>query len=755
MKKNLIALFIFCFLLATQIPSVFAAQPQDGVLSLLNELNIMQGDPDGNMRLDDAVTRAEFTKAAVASSSFRNSVAANLAISPFPDVTYQHWAAPYVRVGVTNGLVSGYPDATFRPDEGVLYEEAVTMMLRVLGYTNDDFGISWPYGQLGMAENLDMTENIDCAAGQVMDRGQVAQLIYNTLRVKMKGQSTILISLFDVQLMEDITLIADQNDDASIASDEIFTSNGTLKIKDNFNRSVLGLKGDAAVKNGNQLIAFMPDPDSSANEEYVVYSVLTDTVIAYQNGSMNQIDIDDNTTVYKGKTQTTFSAVKPTLAMGDKLRVKKSGDNIDYVTWQKGSVDGPITVLATGWGSSWGIDENTSVMRNGEASSYSGLQPYDIAYYLKDLNLVLAYSDKVTGVFEQASPNKDMPTSVTISGKTYEIEGSTAFSKLSSGGSFLFGDTVTALLGKDGKIADVVSPSAGISDDLIGYIIETGRKDFNTGAVNTYTSYYVKTVLPDGTETEYTTDRDYKECKNTVSKISIQDGYARLVPVSSSGKGNIGGVFNWQSRLLGNTPVASDAAILDIGTMDTNYTSVYARIYPQRLDNVNISSSQVLYAETNQNGAITTLILRNVTGDGFRYGLMTSASNSSGMSISGIYSYLIDGQLYNLNTNGRMFNISSGSGIQLSGSPSNPDTIVKLIEAKGKISNISSSKIVINDKSYPISANVSVYQKSNSIPATYVKIPFTDIIGETDGEYSVYYDNEPSAGGQIRVIVVY
>ena len=606
-----------------------------------------------------------------------------------------------------------------------------------------------------MAENLDMTENIDCSAGQIMDRGQVAQLLYNTLCAKMKEQSNALISLFDVQLMEDITLIADQNDDASIASDEIFTSGGTLKIETDFDRSVLGLKGDAAVKNGSQLIAFMPDPDSSANEEYVIYSVLTDTVIAYQNGSMLQVDIDDNTTVYKGKTQTTFSALKPTLAMGDKLRIKKSGDNIDYITWQKGSVDGPITVLASGWGTSWGIDENTAVMRNGESSSYSGLQSYDIAYYLKDLDLVLAYSDKVTGVYEQASPNKDMPTSITISGKSYEIEGSTAFTKLSSGGSFLFGDTITALLGKDGKIADVVSSTAGFNDDLIGYVIETGRKDFNTGAVSTYTSYYVKVVLPDGTETEYATNRDYTECKNTVSEISIEDGYARLVPVSSSGKGNISGVFNWQSRRLGNTPVASDAAILDIGTMDTNDTSVYARIYPQRLDNVTISSSQILYAETNQNGAITTLILRNVTGDGFQYGLMTSASNSTGMSISGTYSYLIDGQLYNLSTNGRMFNISSGSGIQISGSPSNPDAIVKLIEAKGKVSSISSSKIIINDKSYPISANVSVYQKGSSIPATYVKIPLTDIIGSTDGSYSVYYDNEPSAGGQIRVIVVY
>ena len=60
--------------------------------ALLRELNIMSGDPDGNLRLDDYVTRAEFSKIAVAASSYRNSVASSSAVSPFKDVPYSHWA---------------------------------------------------------------------------------------------------------------------------------------------------------------------------------------------------------------------------------------------------------------------------------------------------------------------------------------------------------------------------------------------------------------------------------------------------------------------------------------------------------------------------------------------------------------------------------------------------------------------------------------------------------------------------------------
>ena len=104
-----------------------------------------------------------------------------------------------------------------------------------------------------------------------------------------------------------------------------------------------------------------------------------------------------------------------------------------------------------------------------------------------------------------------------------------------------------------------------------------------------------------------------------------------------------------------------------------------------------------------------------------------------------------------------MFNITSGSGIQVGGQVSNPDTIIKLNELTLTTgpSSISASKLLTADKSYPISASVSVFQISSSISSTYVKIPLTDVAGKKDLKISAYYDKEPASGGQIRVIVVY
>ena len=113
--KKIISILLICVLTSTPVLA------NNGIYDVLSEFNIMTGDPDGNLRLDDYVSRAEFTKIAVNASSYKNSVAVSLAISPFPDVTYKHWAAPYVRVGVTGGIVSGYPDGTFQPENTGIY----------------------------------------------------------------------------------------------------------------------------------------------------------------------------------------------------------------------------------------------------------------------------------------------------------------------------------------------------------------------------------------------------------------------------------------------------------------------------------------------------------------------------------------------------------------------------------------------------------------------------------------------------------
>lgn len=216
MWKKFLALWTAMILLVGTIPTIFAAPSEDDVIQFVSQLGIMTGYPDGSFGLENYVSRAEFAKIAVAASSYRNSVATNLRISPFYDVAYDYWAAPYIQVASANRLVTGYVDSTFRPENLVTYEEAVTVLLKVLGYQTEDFGASWPYGQVGLANSLKLTEGVDKYIGDYLTRRDVAYMLYHLMDTKSKGSNDKYIKTFDAEIVEDVILIATIQEDPSV-----------------------------------------------------------------------------------------------------------------------------------------------------------------------------------------------------------------------------------------------------------------------------------------------------------------------------------------------------------------------------------------------------------------------------------------------------------------------------------------------------------------------------------------------------------
>ena len=105
MNKKFFCIVLSLLLFITVlVPEESFAASEDAILGLLSELEIMQGDGDGNFRLGDTVTRAEFTKVAVAASSSRNSVPAGLSVSPFPDVSYKDLPSYHIIILVKNSV---------------------------------------------------------------------------------------------------------------------------------------------------------------------------------------------------------------------------------------------------------------------------------------------------------------------------------------------------------------------------------------------------------------------------------------------------------------------------------------------------------------------------------------------------------------------------------------------------------------------------------------------------------------------------
>lgn len=763
MKKYIIRIIIPLLLSAilcseAVIPMIVCAEDTasaysaERALPLLTELKIMNGDPDGNYRLSDTVTRAEFTKIAVAASDCRNSVASQLSISPFYDVRHTHWAAPYVRVGVTNNIVSGYPDSSFRPDNTVTFEEAVTIMLRVLGYSDSDFGAAWPSGQIGMADNLDMTDGLDnTAIGSEMTRSDVALLVLNTLRTKKKDSPEELITGFDAAFIDDVTLISTSKEDSSIPGDEVFTDCGSYKIRSDFDYTTVGMKGDLVIKDNKTVIGFFPDSGQSESEKYAVYSVLSDSVIVYRNNDMTSLTIKNGTTVYDGKNKTTYAAVKSGMEMGDVLSVKRTGGDIDYIVYHSNGLDGPYTAGADdSWANNIGLNPDTVIMRDGKPGTPDDIKQYDILYFVPELNMAFAYTNKVTGIYNSASPNSDNPTEVEVSGVRYKVEGSNAFKKLSSSGSFTIGDTVTLLLGRTNDVADVMTSSAANSE-ISGLVCGTGSKTYTSGDLKEYSSYYIDLVAPSGQTYSYTTSQNYSDYKNSVVRVSFSGGDA--VISSAGGSAARGGTFDWDRRLFGSDALADDIDILDAGTSDKNEPSLYTTVHPQRIDGVNISNIKILYSHKNSSGKIDELILKDVTGDSYLYGVITSAESVvTGLHASGSYKFLVDGNSYTYVSASSAYSVTAGQAVKLSGT-TNPSIMVPLSRLEGTIKLTSPEYITVDGMDYALADNVQVYEKEYSSTTLYRMRPISELIGNDNYNLTAFYDKSPASGGRVRIII--
>lgn len=97
-------------------------------IAFMEKAGIVNGYEDGTFRPNNYITRAEF--AAIASRYDRLADVTGL---DFTDVTADHWAYKNIYSAVEKGWVKGYEDGTFRPDENIKRTETVTVVNRMLG----------------------------------------------------------------------------------------------------------------------------------------------------------------------------------------------------------------------------------------------------------------------------------------------------------------------------------------------------------------------------------------------------------------------------------------------------------------------------------------------------------------------------------------------------------------------------------------------------------------------------------------------
>ena len=137
----------------------------------LAERGLIRGYADQTFRPDQPITRAEFS--ALLKGVFPNFEAVRSAVD-FSDVPESHWAFEPVTWAVERGFFAGYPDNTFHPDELLTRSPALAVLSGGL--------------KLGIAERVEQilsTYFDDAAEIELMFRGAIATTTLNKLVVNV------------------------------------------------------------------------------------------------------------------------------------------------------------------------------------------------------------------------------------------------------------------------------------------------------------------------------------------------------------------------------------------------------------------------------------------------------------------------------------------------------------------------------------------------------------------------------------------
>jgi len=182
MKK--ILSIILAGLLMLGAVNVFATDKVD-YTEELSKYEIIKGDPDGNLRLDDNLTRAEAVTLMVRLYGFTPETSDAAPANRFSDME-NHWACNAAMIAKGLRIVDKENGEAFNPEENINSEEFIEMVICLLGYKEaaEQQG-GKPHGYLIKASQLGVTKGVSIATGNAITRKDAVQILGNSLDIPL------------------------------------------------------------------------------------------------------------------------------------------------------------------------------------------------------------------------------------------------------------------------------------------------------------------------------------------------------------------------------------------------------------------------------------------------------------------------------------------------------------------------------------------------------------------------------------------
>ena len=249
----------------------------------LRLMGVLDGYGDGTFRPDTVLNRAQFCKMAVYAMDGSGELGRYSTVTIFPDVKPSHWASAYINMASKKGIISGFADGKFKPSQTVTAGQAVTILMRGLGYKDEDMGGVWPQSYMAEAQTNGLLKSTGITSAYAgLTRAQAARLFLNLFEAKHgKGDA-----LFSYKVGEEVYLTAvDGGKGTMTAGGKSYTMAHPVA-----STSLIGSKGKAVLNSAGEILTFLPITGSNG--------VSNAAVIISANGSVAGLDSLAGSTSY-------------------------------------------------------------------------------------------------------------------------------------------------------------------------------------------------------------------------------------------------------------------------------------------------------------------------------------------------------------------------------------------------------------------------------------------------------------------------
>lgn len=442
--------------------------PQD--MKILEALGIYNSEDS----FSEYVTRGELAKYMVRLSDTK---ALGNFTKYFYDVTEDYELSSYVNAAYERGIMNGYGNGLFAPNDKITYSQAVTCIMRVLGYTEiADFkgGYSVGFMQSAMDKKIFSLTKGD---NEYVTNEEIFLMLYDALQADIVGIGeysyvtdtgvTLMEEYFDVEKLGGVIFAYD-----SVGLDgKSTTTKETVMIKEN-GESVLydcefgeiekyvGYTGDVYIRNEDTVICFEPDLRKTEEIELDQYDITEvskklDYLLYYDGKKEEKLELsDDAIFVYNGQMLYEITAEDVDIKNGTVRAVDVDSDDaldIVYVTDYKSYI---VDSLNTNTGVvldkcervtvNLNLDDNyydTTVYKNGKQVFLTSVSEWDVLQVAdsKPKNGKVKRTVVISSSVAKGSIDAVTDETITISSDEYKVVEGLDFSFVNPGDFYIVG----------------------------------------------------------------------------------------------------------------------------------------------------------------------------------------------------------------------------------------------------------------------------------------------------------------------------